>query len=72
MLVDFEDVGADIVEEVTVVGDHKDGHLRVVEEIFKPFDHFEVEVVGRLIKKDEVGFSDEYVGKSQAFLFSTR
>ena len=72
MLVDFEDVGADIVEEIAVVSDHEYGHLRVVEEIFEPFDHFEVEVVGWLVEQDEVGLGDQNVGKRKTFLLSTR
>ena len=72
MLVYFENIGADIVEEIAVVSDHEDGHLRVVEKIFEPFYHFEVEVVGWLVEKNQIGLGNEHIGKCKTLLLSTR
>ena len=59
-VVHLDDAGADAVEEVAVVCHHQDGHRRTAQHIFQPLDHFEVEVIGRLVENEQVGFTCQH------------
>ena len=58
----LEYVGADSVQEVTVVGDHEQRHFAVVQEVLEPFHHFYVEVVGRLVENQQFRLGYQHVG----------
>jgi hypothetical protein len=45
------------------VGDHEDGAGIVTEIFLEPDKRFEIEVVGRLVEKKEIGFLDEKAGE---------
>ena len=63
---EMEDVTDGAVEQVAVMADEEDG-VRVAGEIaFEPECPFEVEIVGRLIEKEQIGFGAEYTGKGHA------
>jgi hypothetical protein len=53
--VELEDPACDVVEEVAVVGDRHDGALVALEMTLEPSDRLGVEVVRRLVEKQEVG-----------------
>ena len=53
--VELEDPACDVVEEVAVVGDRHDGALVALEMTLEPRDRLGVEVVRRLVEKQEVG-----------------
>ena len=65
--IDFDDAIGDVVEKVTIVCDDKVGELSGFQEVFEPEDAFEVEMVGGLVKQEQVGFEDELAGESESF-----
>ena len=58
-VIDVRDRRADAVQEVAVVGDDDDRVLEVDEELLKPVDRVEVEVVGRLVEQQDVGIAEQ-------------
>ena len=58
-IVDVHDVRTDVVEEVTVVGDHQHGAGIVHQEILQPGDRVEIQTVGRLVEKDDVRIAEQ-------------
>ena len=59
-VVNFHNAVAHLVEEVAVVGDDKLGALEVLEKIFEPFGRVDVEVVGRLVKEDDINAAEAH------------
>ena len=70
-VVEFEDVVAHAVEEVAVVGDHKDCQPLTRKELFEPLNHVDVEVVGGLIEDEEVGVVEQYATQCHLLLLSS-
>jgi hypothetical protein len=68
----FQDRTGYGVEEVAVVGDDEDGALRPLYEGLQPLYSLQVEVVGRLVKQDQVGLLEEQAGKGDAALLAAR
>ncbi len=68
--VEFENPAGDIVEEVAVMGDGDDGAGILLQVEFEPGDRFGIEMVGRLIQKEDVGFLQQKAAKSDAALFA--
>ena len=58
-VVEFHHDVAHPVEEVTVVGDHEEGAARPSQVVLEVFDGVDVEMVGGLVKDQEVGFGGE-------------
>ena len=54
-VIHLENLVAYAVEEISVVSDHKQRHIRLSKVIFKPLHHLHVEVVGRLVEEKHVG-----------------
>ena len=54
--VDLQNPACDIIKEVTVVRDHHHGPFIFTQESLQPRDTFSVKVVGRFVKKQNVGF----------------
>lgn len=54
-------MGADLVQEVAVVGDHDHRALVVLEQIAEPVDAADVEVVGRLVEQQDVGVVEQHL-----------
>ena len=40
--------------------------------VFQPFGHIQIQVVGRFIQYQEVGFIDQYIGQGHTFQLATR
>ncbi len=70
-VVDVDDIGADIVEEVAVVADHDDSVGEVGKIILKPKDGVEVKIVGRLVEEEVVGVAEESLGEENLHLLLT-
>ena len=66
--VDIGDVGADLIEEVAVVGDDDHRILEAEEEILQPGDRLEVEVVGRFVQQEHVRVAEQSLGEEHAYL----
>ena len=65
-------MGADAVEEVTVVADDKYCVLELAQVLFQPLNRVEVEVVGRLVKQQVVGVAEERLCQHHAYFLFTR
>ena len=61
-------MGADRVEEVTVVADDEHRVLEFRQIVFKPRHCVEVKVVGRLVKKQVIGIAEQSLGKQHTHL----
>ena len=66
--VDVDGVGANLVEEVTVVRNDEHGVFEVAEIVFEPFHRFEVKVVGWLVEEEVVGLTEEGLCQHHAHL----
>ena len=64
-------LGADAVEEVTVVRHHQHGVLEVGKEAFQPVETVEVQVVRRLVHHQQIGICEERAGESGAGALTT-
>ena len=60
-----------MVEEIAVVGHHKQGKVGTRQISLQPNNHLQVEMVGRLIEQQEVGIVKQSVCQGHAFLLST-
>ncbi len=54
--VEFKDPAGNIVEKVSIVGDGNDGAGIALQVLFQPGYGFCIEMVGRLIEEENVGF----------------
>ena len=52
------------------MGHHQQRLVTPLQEPFKPLNHLKVEMVGRLVKYQEVGLGYQYVGQGYAFLLT--
>ena len=57
--VQLEDPPGDVVEEVAVVGDRDDGAGEVLQEALEPVDALCIQMIGRLIQNEDVGFGEQ-------------
>ncbi len=62
-IVDIGNVGADLIQEITVMGYHDDGILKVDQELLQPVDGIQIQMVGRLVQKQDVRIAKQ--GSSQ-------
>ena len=65
-----EDFGGEAVEHVAVVRDQHDRAGEVGEGLFENFQRRDVEVVGRFVEQQDVGFGEHEAGDEYAGLFS--
>ena len=72
VLVEFEDVGADAVKEIAVVGNQQQRDTRLAQVLLQPDDHVEVKVVGRLIQHEEVRLLRQHLRQRDTLLLTAR
>ena len=70
LVIDVGDVGADVVEEVAVVRDGDDGAVVADEEVLKPVDGFEIEIVGGLVEEQGLRVAEERLREQDADLLA--
>ena len=63
-------MGADLVQEMAVMGDDDHGILEPFEKAFQPGDRTGVQVVGRLVQKQDVGITEESLGQKDPDLLT--
>ncbi len=63
---DFDGPGGDAVEEGSVVADEQQCVLAVEQEALQPLYRLDVEVVGRLVEEQDVGFAQQDFGEFDA------
>ena len=70
-VVDVGDEGADLVEEITVMGNDDNRIVEVDEELLKPADCIEVQMVGRLVEQKDIGVSEKGFGQKNFHLLTS-
>ncbi len=60
---DFVNLRHEFVHELAIVGNHQHGAAVVLQVSLKPDERDEVQVVGRFVEEEEVGFHDEEAGE---------
>ena len=63
---DVNDVVAHAVEEGPIVRDHEQGSSKALQPGFQPDRGLQVQVVGRLVQKQQIGRSHQRLGQIQA------
>ena len=67
----LDNLATDTVQKITVVRHHQNTNVRARKISFQPFSHFQIQVVGRLVKDDQFGIGDQYVCQSHPFQLPT-
>src|SRR4030065_493997 len=67
--IDFGNVSTHLVHEMSIMGDHDDRVLESVEELLKPDNGLDIQVVGGLIQEQNIRVSEQGLGKEHAHLF---
>ena len=62
LIVNFDNLRADTVEEITVVRHHQQAQVGATQVVFQPFGHVQVQMVGRLIEDQQIRFGDQGIG----------
>ena len=70
LVVDVCDVGADLVEEVPIVGDHDERTLIADQELLEPVNGVEVEVIRRLVQQQRLGVAEERLRQQDSHLLA--
>ncbi len=65
--VQFNDTGGNVVQEAAVVGNDDRAALSIDQHPFQPCDAVEIQVVGRLVQQEQVGFADQRPGQRDPF-----
>ena len=60
------------MKEITVMGDYDDCIVKVDQEFLKPFNGRQIQVVGRLIQKQDVRVTEKCLGKKYLYLLFHR
>ena len=58
-VVDIGNLGADLIQEITVMGYHDNGILEVDQEFLQPCDRIQIQMVGRLVEKQDVRITEQ-------------
>ena len=69
-VVEFQNRIAHLVQEESVVRNHEDGLVATVQITLQPFYHLQIQVVGRLIQHQEVGFRNQHISQRHSLLLS--
>ena len=70
-LIELTDFRTDIVQKIAVVRYQENGLTSRCQELFQPFNRFDIQVVGRLIQDIDIRLIDQELGQSQSLLLST-
>ena len=68
--IELERPFGDVVEEVAIMGDHDHGAGIVAQMMLEPGHAFRVEMVGRLIEQEDVGFCQQQAAERHASLLA--
>ena len=71
-IVNVSYLGTDLIQEITVMGYHDNGVLKVNQKLLQPRNGVQVQVVGRLIQKQNVRVAEQGLGKKHLYLLSAQ
>ena len=64
--VEMQDAVGDVVEKIAVVADDEDRRRAILQIVGEPKHALEVEIVGRLVEQQQVGFGEQHRGERHA------
>ena len=70
LIVYFNNLRTNTVEEITVMRYHQQAKVGTAEIFFQPFSHIQIQMVGRLIQNQQVGFGNQGVGQCNTLQLS--
>ena len=71
-IIEFDNLGAYAVKEITVVCNHEQGRLRPLQICLEPLDSGDIEVVGRFVENKEVGLGHDKARNGKTFALAAR
>ena len=69
--IQFENPSGDVVEEITVMGDDQDSARIIAQMTLQPRHRFSIEMVGRLVKQQQLRLIEQQAAKCDATAFAT-
>jgi hypothetical protein len=69
--IEVDDAGRNPVQEGAVVGDCHNAALEIDQQVFQPFDRVQVEMVGGLVKQQDVWPADQGLGQRDPLFRAT-
>ena len=70
LVIQFKNVVAHTVQEIPVVCNHQQRKCATREIFLKPFNHLQIQMVGRLVQNQEIRFRNQDVGQRHTFQLS--
>ena len=70
--VHITDIGADLIEEMAVMGYHDYGIFKTSQKILQPVDGFHIQMVGRLVQQQDIRVAKERLRQQYAYLLLRR
>ena len=70
-IVYFDNFRTDTVEEITVVSHHQQTEIGTAKIIFEPFGHIQIQMVGRLVKNQQLRFGNQCICQSYTLQLPT-
>ena len=70
--IELHDASGDAAQETAIVGDEQKRRGKSRQELFQPDDRVDVQMVGRLVEQQEIGFSDQGASHHDAALQAAR
>ena len=67
-VIDVRGMGAHLVQEIAVMGDHDDRILKVDQEVLQPCDGVQIQMVGGLVQKQYVRIAEQRLGQQHLHL----
>ena len=64
-------MGADLIQEITVVRDNDNGIFKVNQKLLKPCNGIQIQMVGRLVQKQDIGIAEQSFGKQNLNFYVT-
>ena len=69
-IIDIRNICADLIQEMTVMGNHDNRIFKVHQEILQPFDRMNIQMVGRLVQKQNIGIAEQCLCQKHLHLLS--
>ena len=71
-VIDVGDMGADLIQEITVMGYYDDGVREANQELLQPCDSVQIQVVGRLVQKQDIRVAEQCLCQQNLDLLGTQ
>ena len=69
-IINIRDICADLIQEMTVMGNYDNRIFKVHQEILQPFNRMDIQMVGRLVQKQNIGIAEQSLCQKHLHLLS--